>query len=221
MGRYREAPACRQRTPGVSRKACAAFALPLSKRPGSPSLVSVFPRSRRRITTGYTCDKHSAHLSHIAARHVDNSEFLRMHRRGWRFPQVKGPPWTRPGSRIPSISTAHAQDQCCCAQVIHSVVHSQQVSSPLARARQAAADPRAGVRGDTATGRTRGSGLAPMRSRKNPAADARRRLGHGPDPLLTASGVARPRGDLPMLLAAPGRDPSSRQAFRRLPARRS
>jgi hypothetical protein len=105
---------------------------PLSKRPGSPSLVSVFPRSRCRITTGYTCDKHSAYSSCIATRHVDNSGFLRMHRHGWRFPQVKGPFWVRSGSGIPSISTAHAQDQCCCAQVIHNFVHSQQVSSPLA-----------------------------------------------------------------------------------------
>jgi len=104
---------------------------PLSKRPGSPSLVSVFPRSRYRITTGYTCDKHSAYLSSIAARHVDNSGFLRMHKRGWRFPQVKAHPGVRPGSAIPSISTARAQAQCRCAQVIHIFVHSQQVCSPL------------------------------------------------------------------------------------------
>jgi hypothetical protein len=38
----------------------------------------------------------------------------------------------RLGSEIPSISTAHAQAQRCCAQVIHIFVHSQQVSSPLA-----------------------------------------------------------------------------------------
>jgi hypothetical protein len=105
---------------------------PLSKRPGSPSLVSVFPRSRRRITTGYTCDKHMAHLSSIATRRVENSGFLRMHRRIWGFPQVKGPPEVRPGSGIPSISTGRKQAQCCCAQVIHIFVHSQQVSSPLA-----------------------------------------------------------------------------------------
>ena len=55
---------------GVRRlRACA----PLSKRPGSPSLVSVFPPSRCRITTGYTCDKYSAHFSSIATQHVDNS----------------------------------------------------------------------------------------------------------------------------------------------------
>jgi len=114
---------------GVRRlRACA----PLSKRPGSPSLFSVFPQSRRRITTGYTCDKHSAHLSSIAARHVDNSRFLRMHRHDCRFSQVKRPPWMRLGSGIPSISTAHAQAQCCCSQVIHIFVHRQQVSSPVA-----------------------------------------------------------------------------------------
>jgi hypothetical protein len=82
--------------------------------------------------------------------------FSRMHRRGWRFPQVKGPPWVQPGSRIPSISTAHAQDQCCYAQVIHIFVHSQQVSSPLAGL-AAAAGQRASACGGTATGRTRGS----------------------------------------------------------------
>ena len=114
---------------GVCRlRACA----PLSKRPGSPSLVLVFPPSRRRITTGYTYDKHSAHLSSIATQHVDNSGFLRMHRRGWRFPQVRGLPLMRLGSEIPNISTAHAQAQRCCAQVIHIFVHSQQVSNPLA-----------------------------------------------------------------------------------------
>jgi hypothetical protein len=40
----------------------------------------------------------------------------------------------RLGSEIPSISTAHAQAQRCCAQVIHIFVHSQQVSSSLAGA---------------------------------------------------------------------------------------
>jgi hypothetical protein len=104
------------------------------KAPGITVCVSVFPRSRRRITTRCTCDKHSAYLPYITARHVDNSGFLRMHRHGWRFPQVKGPPWVRPGTGIPSISTAHAQAKCCCPQVIHIFVHSQQVSSPSCRA---------------------------------------------------------------------------------------
>ena len=109
---------------GVCRlRACA----PLSKRPGSPSLVLVFPPSRRRITTGYTCDKHSAHLSSIATQHVDNSGFLRMHRAWPALSQVKAPSHVRPGSGIPSISTAHAQAQCRCAQVIHMFMHSQQV----------------------------------------------------------------------------------------------
>ena len=57
----------------------------------------------------------------------------------------------RLGSEIPSISTAHAQAQRCCAQVIHIFVHSQQVSSPLASP-QTAADQRAGACGDTARG---------------------------------------------------------------------
>lgn len=97
--------------PGRRTPPCACS--PLSKRPGSPSLVSVFPRSRCRITTGYTYDKHSAHLSPIATRHVDNSGFRCTHRRGWRFSQVRGLPWMRLGSGIPSISTAHAQAQRC------------------------------------------------------------------------------------------------------------
>jgi len=132
MGRTRNVgmPSAIAWCPGRRAPPCACS--PLSKRPGSPSLVISFPRSRCRITKGYTCDKHSAHLSPIAARHVDNSGFLCMHRRGWRFSQVRGLPWMRLGSEIPSISTAHAQAQRCCAQVIHIFVHSQQASSPLA-----------------------------------------------------------------------------------------
>ena len=135
---------------GVCRlRACA----PLSKRPGSPSLVLVFPPSRRRITTGYTYDKHSAHLSSIATQHVDNSGFLRMHRAWPALSQVKAPSHVRPGSGIPSISTAHAQAQCCFAQVIHMFVHSQQVSSPLG----ALADSSRGACVTEPAGRTRGS----------------------------------------------------------------
>jgi len=132
-GRYREISACRQRGPGVPvdvRRL--ALALPSQSARAHRLWFSVFPRSRRRITTAYTCDKHSAHLSSIATQHVDNSGFLRMHRRGWRFPQVRGLPLMRLGSEIPNISTAHAQAQRCCAQVIHIFVHSQQVSNPLA-----------------------------------------------------------------------------------------
>ena len=128
-----EMSACRQRAPGVPvdvRRL--ALALPSQSARAHRLWLSVFPRSRCRITTGYTCDKHSAHLSPIATRHVDNSGFLCTHRRGWRFSQVRGLPWMRLGSEIPSISTAHAQAQRCCAQVIHIFVHSQQVSSPLA-----------------------------------------------------------------------------------------
>jgi hypothetical protein len=125
--------ACCQRAPGVPvdvRRL--ALALPSQSARAHRLWFSVFPRSRFRITTGYTCDKHSAHLSPIATWHVDNSGFLCTHRHGWRFSQVRGLPWMRLGSGIPSISTAHAQAQRCCAQVIHIFVHSQQVSSPLA-----------------------------------------------------------------------------------------
>ena len=74
--------------------------------------------------------------------------FLRMHRSDRRFPQVKDPPWMRPGSGIPSISTAYAQAQCRCAQVIHIFVHSQQGNQSSCRAgRQAAAGQRAGCWG--------------------------------------------------------------------------
>jgi hypothetical protein len=73
--------------------------------------------------------------------------------------------------------------------------------------RQAAADQRAGACGDTATGQMRGPGLAPMRSGKNPAADARRRLGYGPASVPTASRLWRGcAGTWPMLPALSGRD---------------
>jgi len=62
---------------------------------------------------------------------VDNSGFLRMHRTWPALSQVKAPSRVRPGSGIPTISTAHTQAQCCFTQVIHMFVHSQQVSSPL------------------------------------------------------------------------------------------
>jgi hypothetical protein len=91
-GRYWKTRAWRQREPGVSRQACRLRArAPLSKRPGSPSRVSVFPRSRYRITTGYTCDKHSAHLSSIATQYVDNSGFSRIHRTWLAFSPGKRP----------------------------------------------------------------------------------------------------------------------------------
>jgi hypothetical protein len=53
----------------------------------------------------------------------------------------------RLGSKIPSISTAHAQAQRCCAQVIHIFVHSQQLSSPGRPDRQQpiSAPPRGGT----------------------------------------------------------------------------
>ena len=74
--------------------------------------------------------------------------------------QVKGPPWVRSGSGIPSISTAYAQAQCCCAQVIHIFMHSQRISIPLAvpagsqPGSQPASQPsqRAGAGDDTASG---------------------------------------------------------------------
>jgi hypothetical protein len=58
----------------------------------------------------------------------------------------------RLGSEIPSISTAHAQAQRCCAQVIHIFVHSQRVSSLLADPTDGSRSVRAGACGDTARG---------------------------------------------------------------------
>jgi hypothetical protein len=107
--------------------------------------VSVFSRSRYPITTGLRCDKRSAHLFSITARHVDNSSFLCMHRMWLALSQVKGPVRARPGSGIPSISTARPQARGRCAQVIHMFAHTPQESSPLAGG-QAAAEYRAGAR---------------------------------------------------------------------------
>jgi hypothetical protein len=172
---------------GVLYRLCARA--PLSKRPGSPSLFSVFPRSRHRITTRYTRDKHSAHLSHIATWHVDNSGFLCVHRRGWRFSQVKGPAWMRPGSGIPSISTAHPQAKCCCTQVIHIFVHSGRQAALLPCWQQPVSAPVLAV--TQRQGRTRGYG---------PGADEIvHEPGRGPSPSssrLPPPVVARARSDL-------------------------
>jgi hypothetical protein len=53
-----------------------------------------------------------------------------MHRVRLALSQVKPLSWLRPGSGIPSISTAYAQARRRCAQVIHMFVHRQQGSSP-------------------------------------------------------------------------------------------
>ena len=70
----------------------------------------------------------------------------------------------RPGSGIPTISTAHTQAQDCCAQIIHIFVHSQQDEQSSCRAgRQQLIS--AGGCGDIATGLdARLPSLAPMRS---------------------------------------------------------
>ena len=111
---------------------CCGLPSPCQSAPGSPSLGSIYRRSRPRITTRYTYDKRSAYLSPIAAWHVDNSGFLCMHRMRLALSQVKALLWLRPGSVIPSISTMCAQARRRCAQVIHMFVHRQQGSSPLA-----------------------------------------------------------------------------------------
>ena len=55
-----------------------------------------------------------------------------MHRVRIAFSQVKALSCLRPGSGIPSISTAYAQARRRCAQVIHMFVHRQQEGSPVA-----------------------------------------------------------------------------------------
>jgi len=55
-----------------------------------------------------------------------------MHRTRLALSQLKGLLWLRPGSGIPSISTAYAQARRRCAQVIHMFVHRRQGSSPVA-----------------------------------------------------------------------------------------
>jgi hypothetical protein len=105
----------------------------------------------------------------------------------------------RLGSEIPSISTAHAQAQRCCAQVIHIFVHSQQLSSPGRPDRQQpiSAPPRAVAQ---PAGRTRGYGPGADEIVPEPAADAGRHLGSGRRrrrlPRLLPLVAARPRGDL-------------------------
>jgi hypothetical protein len=74
----------------------------------------------------------------FAARHVDNSNFLCIHRARLVLSQVEALFRLRPGSGIPSISTVYAQAWHHCAQVIHMFVH-RQGSNPLAGG-QAAAD---------------------------------------------------------------------------------
>jgi hypothetical protein len=64
-----------------------------------------------------------------------------MHRVRLAFSQVNALSWLRPGSGIPSISTAYAQDRRRCAQVIHMFVHRQQEAVLLPGWRAAADRP--------------------------------------------------------------------------------
>jgi hypothetical protein len=77
--------------------------------------------------------------------------------------QVKALSWLRPGSGIPSISTAYAQARRRCAQVIHMFVHRQQESSPLAWLTGSSRSARRCLRARPA-GRRRRSARAWMRS---------------------------------------------------------
>jgi len=111
----------------VSRCTCAAIAacLPLSNRPGSPSLGFIHRRFRLRITAGYICGKRSAHLCAVAAWCVDNSGSFSVHKAWIALSQVKALLRARPGNTIPSISPMCAQARRRFTQVIHMVVHSK------------------------------------------------------------------------------------------------
>jgi hypothetical protein len=133
--------ACRQRAPGVflRRLPPSRMSLPFKKRPGAPSLLgfSLFhvPNAKLQL------DKATINIRfirHFAARHVDNSNFLCIHRPRLVPSQVEALFRLRSGGGIPSISTAYAQVWHHCAQVIHMFVH-RQGSNPLAGG-QAAAD---------------------------------------------------------------------------------
>ena len=88
---------------------------------------------------------------------MDNSDFLCMHRMRLALSQVKARSWLRPGSGIPSISTAYAQARRRCAQVIHMFVHRRQGSSPVAGLAGSRGSARRCLRARPA-GRMRGSG---------------------------------------------------------------
>jgi hypothetical protein len=134
MGWYRTSrPAVSERLVCPGRRVPPLRLLPFQRRPGSLSLVGVLSPSPRQITTGLTRDKRSAHLLTLAARHVDNSSFLRMHRVRLALSQVNALSWVRPGRGIPSISTGYAQDRRRCTQLIHMFVHRLQGSSRLTR----------------------------------------------------------------------------------------
>lgn len=74
-----------------------------------------------------------------------------------RSPRLRPLSWLRPGSGIPSISTAYAQARCRCAQVIHMFVHRQQEGSPVAWLAGSSRSARRCSRARPA-GRMRGSG---------------------------------------------------------------
>ena len=150
--------------------------------------------------------------------------------------QVKALSWLRPGSGIPSISTAYAQARRRCAQVIHMFVHRQQGSSPVAWLAGSSGSARRCLRARPA-GRMRGSGpgldeIAPEGSHRTigVAHSCWRALrwscaglvvGTAPSvptgSAFTASVAAQPLKDL---ARAPGCHPT-RLAFGRLPACRS
>ncbi len=214
MGRYRTSrPAVSERLVCPGRRV-----LPLRLRSPSKSArahrlwVAVLSRSRRQITTGLTHDKRSAHLSSLAARCVDNSGFLRMHRVRLALFQVNALSWVHPGRGIPSISTGYAQVRRRCAQVIHMLVHRQQGSRLLTRSRSArrcspARAKHARTRGPRPGGQMRspqragipmpGTGRGPRRPRYAHAALA--------GPLVTSSLRCRSRKlEIDTLVPSPG-----------------
>jgi hypothetical protein len=113
--------------------------------------------------------------------------------------QVKTVSWGPHVQRNPQYSRPYAQARCSCAQVIHMLVHSQQVSSPLAALAGRCGSAHQRLPDTTSTPDPRPGARARIRSRKNPG----RRRPPPPGRRARAYCFRLPRGDLARAL---GRD---------------
>ena len=107
-----------------------------------------------------------------------------------RSPRLRPLSWLRPGSGIPSISTAYAQARRRCAQVIHMFVHRQQEGSPVAWLAGSSRSARLCSRARPAC-RMRGSGpgrdeIAPGRQLPDDRRQEDRQPAHPPPPARPA-----------------------------------
>ena len=134
IGWYRTCrPAVSERLvcPGGASRRCSC-APPFKRRPGSPLGFSFFHDPDTELQR----DKLAVNVRliyYLSRRGMwIIPGFLCMHRVRLALSQVKPLSWLRPGSGIPSISTAYAQARRRCAQVIHMFVHRQQGGSPVA-----------------------------------------------------------------------------------------